>query len=200
MCAGWRVAGRGHLSGGVGNEESVPRAASVRASSQPIPCRWRWRGRTGWRRRSRRLAWTACTGSAQACPRTQCSMNEGGVVPARSIRGCHQAIVPCGRGVRERIPNRTSGQSAAGPQRPAKAPSHMTCPVNVDEAAQMMPVWLWRCSQTCCSGATGARRAHSRTPSHCSAAHSKPSTPTRARLSFPAADHSAGGSPSPCLA
>ena len=29
------------------------------------------------------------------------------------------------------IPNRTSGQSAARPQRPAKAPSHMTCPVNV---------------------------------------------------------------------
>ena len=34
-------------------------------------------------------------------------------------------------GVRKGIPNRTSGQSAARPQRPAKAPSHMTCPVNV---------------------------------------------------------------------
>jgi len=29
------------------------------------------------------------------------------------------------------IPNRTPGQSATRPQRPAKAPSHMTCPVNV---------------------------------------------------------------------
>jgi hypothetical protein len=29
------------------------------------------------------------------------------------------------------IPNRTSGQSAARPQRPAKVPSPMTCPVNV---------------------------------------------------------------------
>ena len=34
-------------------------------------------------------------------------------------------------GVRKGIPHRTSGQSAARPQRPAKAPSHMTCPVNV---------------------------------------------------------------------
>ena len=34
-------------------------------------------------------------------------------------------------GVCKGIPNRTPGQSAARPQRPAKAPSHMTCPVNV---------------------------------------------------------------------
>ena len=33
--------------------------------------------------------------------------------------------------VRKGIPNRTPGQSAARPQRLAKAPSHMTCPVNV---------------------------------------------------------------------
>ena len=36
-----------------------------------------------------------------------------------------------GHGVRWGIPHRTPGQSAARPQRPAKAPSHMTCPVNV---------------------------------------------------------------------
>ena len=48
----------------------------------------------------------------------------------RPGRGRYVAGDCCG--VRKtRSPNRTRGQSAARPQRPAKAPSHMTCPVNV---------------------------------------------------------------------